>query len=85
MQSFFPDDTSLLSDRNLNKDLERISKWVTQWKMNFNPDTTKQALRSHFQSQVKKRFILHYCLIMPTLLGHLPKNTWELYSARNYT
>ena len=48
MQSFFPDDTPLFSDRNLNKDLERISKWVTQWKINFNPDTTKQALRSHF-------------------------------------
>ena len=53
----FADDTSLFSvihdiqtsannfikDLNLNKDLERISKWATQWKMNFNPDTTKQA------------------------------------------
>ena len=47
----FADDTSLLSvvrdiqtsANNLNKDLERISKWATQWKMNFNPDTTKHA------------------------------------------
>ena len=53
----FADDTSLFSvihdiqtsannfikDLNLNKDLERISKRATQWKMNFNPDTTKQA------------------------------------------
>ena len=53
----FADDTSLLSvvhdiqtsannlinDLNLNKDLERISNWATQSKMNFNPDTTKQA------------------------------------------
>ena len=47
----FADDTSLFSvihyiqtsANNLNKDLERISKWATQWKMNFNPDTTKQA------------------------------------------
>ena len=53
----FADDTSLFSvihdiqtsannlikDLNLNKDLERISNWATQWKMNFNPDTTKQA------------------------------------------
>ena len=31
------------SANNLNKDLERISNWATQWKMNFNPDTTKQA------------------------------------------
>ena len=47
----FADDTSLFSvihdiqtsANNLNKDLERISKWATQWKMNFNPDTTKQV------------------------------------------
>ena len=47
----FADDTSLFSvthgiqtsANNLNKDLERTSKWATQWKMDFNPDTTKQA------------------------------------------
>ena len=47
----FADDTSLFSvihdiqtsANNLNKDLERICNWATQWKMNFNPDTTKQA------------------------------------------
>ena len=46
----FADDTSLFSAvhdiqtsaNNLNKDLERISKWFIQWKMNFNPDSTKQ-------------------------------------------
>ena len=31
------------SANNLNNNLERISKWVTQWKMNFNTDTTKQS------------------------------------------
>ena len=47
----FADDTSLFSvihdiqtsGNNLNKDLERTSTWATQWKMNFNPDTTKQG------------------------------------------
>ena len=47
----FADDTSLFSlihdvqtsANNLNKDLERICNWATKWKMNFNPDTTKQA------------------------------------------
>ena len=47
----FADDTSLFSvihdiqtsANNLNKVLERISNWATQWKMNFNPDTIKQA------------------------------------------
>ena len=67
------------SANNLNKDLERISKWATQWKMNFNPDSTKQAQEVIFSRKLKKRFILHYYLIMPVLLGHLPKNTWKLY------
>ena len=28
---------------DVNKDLEKISKWVTQWKVDFNPDTTRQS------------------------------------------
>ena len=52
----FADDTSLFSvihdiqtsANNLNKYLERISQWATQWKMNFNPDTTKQAQEVNF-------------------------------------
>ena len=47
----FADDTPLFSvthdiqtsANNLNKDLERISKWATQWNMKFDPNTTKQA------------------------------------------
>ena len=42
------------SANNLNKDLERISNWATQWKMNFNPDTTKQAQESISSRKVKK-------------------------------
>ena len=62
-----------------HQDLERISNEATQWKMNFNPDTTKQAQEIILSRKLKKKFILHYCLIMLVLLGHLPKNTWELY------
>ena len=29
------------SAKNLNEDLERISKWRTKWIMNFNLDATK--------------------------------------------
>ena len=58
----FADDTSLFSvihdiqtsANNLNKDLERISNWATQWKMNFNSDTTKQAQEVIFSRKVKK-------------------------------
>ena len=47
----FADDTSLFSKvydlhksaSNLNDDLEKISYWAYQWKMQFNPDPNKQA------------------------------------------
>ena len=47
----FTDDTSLFSKvydidifaKQLNSDLEKISKWAFQWKMQFNPDLNKQA------------------------------------------
>ena len=47
----FADDTSLFSKvydihksaSNLNNDLEKISYWDYQWKMQFNPDPNKQA------------------------------------------
>ena len=31
------------STTNLNNDLNKIKNWAIQWKMNFNPDPTKQA------------------------------------------
>ena len=47
----FADDTSLFSlvhnvnacAKELNNDLKKINKWAFQWKMNFNPDPSKQA------------------------------------------
>ena len=47
----FADDTSLFSvvqnmtksANELNNNLAKISTWVFQWKMNFNPDPNKQA------------------------------------------
>ena len=47
----FADDSSLfsiindkrLSANKLNQDLNRINNWAFQWKMCFNPDTSKQA------------------------------------------
>ena len=47
----FADDTSLFSvihdvdasANELNNDLYQINKWAFQWKMSFNPDSSKQA------------------------------------------
>ena len=58
----FADDTSLFSVRHdiqtpansLSKDLERRNNWATKWKMNFNPDTIKQAPEVIFSLKFKK-------------------------------
>ena len=47
----FADDTSLfslvfnkdISQDELNNDLQKVSDWAFQWKMQFNPDPNKQA------------------------------------------
>ena len=31
------------SGNDLNHDLQKISEWAFQWKINFNPDPTKQV------------------------------------------
>ena len=55
----FADDSSLyVKVRNveearasLTSDLETISLWANQWKMQFNPDITKQAIEVVFSSK----------------------------------
>ena len=61
----FADDTSFftsISDPNatakqLCEDLDKIKEWTFQWKMNFNPDPSKQAQEVIFTRKVKK--VLH--------------------------
>ena len=51
LAKLFADDTSLfctvynplLSAEIMNKNLIKISKWANQWKIEFNPDVTKQV------------------------------------------
>ena len=38
---------------NLNDDLETIRRWAHQWKMEFNPDPTKQATELLFSTKNK--------------------------------
>ena len=54
----FADDTSIFSVVNvnvssdqMNKDLEKISMCVCQWKMSFNPDISKQAQEITFSKK----------------------------------
>ena len=57
----FAEDTLLFStvtDPNvtanqINNDLHNISTWAYQWKMNFNPDTIKQAQEVLYSRKVK--------------------------------
>ena len=41
------------STNDLNKDLEIIHNWAFQWKMNFDPDSTKQAQEAIFSRKTK--------------------------------
>ena len=58
----FADDTSFfsivnvtqISAKDLNKDLKIINNWAFQWKMNFNPDPTKQAHEVIFSRKTKE-------------------------------
>ena len=60
----FADDTSIFSvvfDPNLsaiklNNDLLKIQQWAYQWKMNFNPDPTKQAQELIFSRKNNKPY-----------------------------
>ena len=65
----FADDTSLFSvvhdtqtsANDLNKDLKIINNWAFQWKMNFNPDPTKQVHEVIFSRKAKE--IYHPSLV----------------------
>ena len=56
VSKIFADDTSLFSvisdvmasSAEVNRDLQRITRWAYQWKMSFNPDPTKQAVEVLF-------------------------------------
>ena len=61
----FADGTSFFTSINdpnatakqLCEDLDKIKEWTFQWKMNFNPDPSKQAQEVIFTRKVKK--VLH--------------------------
>ena len=52
--SFLVIHDSQTSANILNKHLEMIHNWAFQWKMNFNPDPTKQAQKVIFRRKTKK-------------------------------
>ena len=63
----FADDTSLVSKvydihksaSNLNDYLEKLSYWVYQWKMQFNPDPNKQANEVVFSRKTSSNNLSH--------------------------
>ena len=72
ISKMFAHDTSLLSNvfhinesaNDRNVDLEKISRWVYQWKMKFNPDPNKQtnAVISSQKSNTLPPLSLHFKL-----------------------
>ena len=68
---FFADDTMLfsivknpiISANELNQDLETIRQWAHQWKLEFNPDPTKQATELLFSCKNNPLLTLPYSLM----------------------
>ena len=62
----FADDTSLFShvfnkdtsQDELNNDLQKVSDWAFQWKMQFNPDPNKQAQEVIFSKKAESKYSL---------------------------
>ena len=42
-----------ISKSELNNDLQGISNWASQWKMQFNPDPNKQAKEVCFSKKAR--------------------------------
>ena len=61
VSKLFADDTCIFStvsninksSEDLNRDLTTINNWAFQWKMDFNPDPTKQATEAIFSRKNK--------------------------------
>ena len=43
---------AVISSDDLNHDLDIICHWAHQWKMEFNPEPTKQATRANYKQTV---------------------------------
>ena len=79
----FADDTSLftvvydvdVAADKLNRDLEVISNWAHQWKMQFNPDKNKQAIQVIFSQKIMQLSTQPCFSMGPKLLSKRRLNT----------
>ena len=68
-----------MSANDLNKDLKIINDWVFQWKMNFNPDPTKQAHEVIFSRKTKEVYYPPLVFNDTIVSQSSSQNTWVLY------
>ena len=59
---------------DVNNDLKIINNWAFQWKINFDPDPTKQAHEVILATKLKKYMILRQYLIILMFLSHHHQN-----------
>ena len=67
LRKVFADDTSLFSkvygihksESKLNHELEKMSYWAYQWKIQFNPDPNKQAYEVIFSRNTSSNNLSH--------------------------
>ena len=64
----------------LDKDLEMIHNWDFKWKMNFNPDSTKQAHEVIFSRITKKTTSSFFSVKCYSInISKAPRNHTRLY------
>ena len=82
----FADDSSLFikvrniqdTQEQLTDDLDKITNWAWQWKMEFNPDINKQAIEVIFSHKKKKPVHPLSSLMVSLLKGKQIPNIWAL-------
>ena len=87
-QKLFADDTSLFStvtDQNptanqINNDFHSINTWAYQWKMNFNPDTSRQGEEFIISRKIKLLLILNLISTITQYMKAQLKNILEYFS-----
>ena len=87
-QKLFADDTSLFSTvteqnptaNQINNDLHSINTWAYQWKMNFNPDTSRQGEEFIISRKIKLLLILNLISTITQYMKAQLKNILEYFS-----
>ena len=67
------------SAKELNEDLNKINNWTFSWKLNFNPDLSKQVQKALISRKLQKVSHLKLILTVKMFCKQIFKNILEWY------